>query len=150
MSFNSIEPNIPPPITIVLEIPKYKEAFLGIQEFSASLRKKYEFSLQDFDLYCRTLDKNIFGQQLSEQIKKINIFCRNQYNGFGEKLNDISRRMMHLLSQPLFEAVQNKKTLESELDFIVDDVINLEHFVTLVSLHLMKTVKLYVKDEIII
>lgn len=130
MSFDKIVPNIPPPLTSVLDIPKYNYFFQPLQQFAGFAS-------------TRGCTRKLFDERLSEHIEALNVFCKQEYASCGEELNNISRQMIHLLDQPLLVACENKKVLEGTLDATADRVVQLERFVTLCGLHLNKIVNYY-------
>lgn len=145
MSFDKIVPNIPPPLTSVLDIPKYNYFFQPLQQFAgfASTRGYALIDELDFDdllSHSISCTRKLFDERLSEHIEALNVFCKQEYASCGEELNNISRQMIHLLDQPLLVACENKKVLEGTLDATADRVVQLERFVTLCGLHLNKIV----------
>jgi SPX domain protein involved in polyphosphate accumulation len=81
--------------------------------------------------------------QIDAAILELNEFCETEYNNIVESLNFIARRMIDTFGLSTPQARADRKLLRHELDGICEDVVNLEKFVGLNCIHLLKTIAEY-------
>jgi SPX domain protein involved in polyphosphate accumulation len=89
-----------------------------------------------------------FPIKIEAEIQKVSQFCKKEYEGFRESLNHIAKRMTQNVDQPILIAQQNTTFLKKELDILVEDIINLERYLGLNAIHLLKVVQRYLLDII--
>lgn len=125
--FDQITPNTPEPITNILEIPKYRDAFasasiLNSRQGKSAIREKVP-------------------KKLEAEIKRVSSFCQKEYDFLADSLNHCAKKLTHLLDNPQLIAEANRQILARELDVISEDIVNLERFIGLNVIHLMGVVK---------
>eukprot|EP01127_Copromyxa_protea_P013149 TRINITY_DN3502_c0_g1_i2.p1 TRINITY_DN3502_c0_g1~~TRINITY_DN3502_c0_g1_i2.p1 ORF type:complete len:512 (+),score=50.98 TRINITY_DN3502_c0_g1_i2:35-1570(+) len=128
--FDGLKARKPPPITNLVSDSRFAPHFVSIDNWAKKIRE-VEHGRRDMDDFFPGLDV---------EIQDLNAFVEGEYQTLKHSLNFIAQRVLAVFHQSESKQKSSIALLQKQLDVIAEDLCNLETFVGLNVMFLMKIV----------
>lgn len=144
--FDGLTTKKPPPLTKLLSNPRFAPHFVSVDAWAKKIEDvvhgKYVIQLLVFTSF--RMEMSDFFPALDVDLHDINTFVKTEYETLKHSLNFIAQRVLAVFHQSEVKQKASIALLQKQLDVVVEDIINLETFVGLSVMFLMKIVLQYV------
>lgn len=142
--FDGLVGKRPPPITNLVSNPRFAPHFVSVDAWGKKINDiVHGRFFVAFPSHSFRMEMSDFFPGLDADLHDINSFVKVEYDTLKHSLSFISQRVLTIFHQSEVKQKQSIALLQKQLDVVVEDLVNLETFIGLNVMFLMKIVLQY-------